>query len=313
VALRLANFYGGLATLLRAGVVAGQALDDLRKNGTLPDPPGAALRDIVASGEPLSTALRRFPDAFPEEDVAVVEAGEATGRLDGNLQRLARHYEARAAAIRSHLWRSLYPVALGHFAALIIPVSRLAVRGELTFGNWLRDVLAVLVPCWGLFFAWWYLRRFAVWRARFRKVVERLPGFGAAARHRRRALFASVLEAAYEAGVPVDRSLALAARAAGDTRAAGAADDVAGGQSLTVALTRTGLLGSAALERVATGEEAGEVTEALRFIAQDEAEQADEIFKASVAMLSTILYVAILGLCAWYVISFYVGLYSSVL
>ena len=292
--------------------MTGEALGELRSNGTLPDALGMSLQHSVGEGQPLSEAMRRFPDKFPGEDVALIEAGETTGRLDGNLDRLARYRDERSGAQRALLLKAIYPVALGHLAAFMLPIAHLALKQRFTLANWMVEVASLLVPFWGIVFLVRYLHGFAVWRDRFRKVIDLMPGFGGAARHRRRALFASVLEAAYEAGIPMERSLALAARAAHEPRADGVARAVSAGQPLNVALTGAGVFAPAALSRVANAEEAGEIGKALHFIANEEAEKADDLFKGSMIALGMIVSIVVMGWIAWGVISFYANLYSGI-
>ena len=277
----------------------------------LPDGLGTRIQRSVQQGHPLSAALKEFPDQFPSEDVALIEAGEATGHVDGNLDRLAEIHEERTKARRALLARSAYPLALLHFAALILPVAHLASQGRFTTANWLWEALSLLAPLWAIVLVILYLNRFAAWRDRFRAVIDVLPGFGGAARHHRRAIFASVLEAAYEAGVPMDRSLGLAARAAHEPKALRAAEAVSDGNSLALALTNARVLPAATVSRVATGEEAGDIAKTLRFIAEEERSKADAALKASMVALGVLITLVVMGWIAWNVISFYVNLYAG--
>jgi len=293
--------------------VAGEAVSRLRENGTLSRESGDAASRAIAQGRPLSEALAGFPDEFPPEDIAVIEAGEAIGRLDENLETLAHLHDARRQAKRRMLTQALYPICLAHIAAVLLPVAHLAVAQQLSLFNWLRSVATILLPLWGLFFLFRWLSRSAVWRQRFRIVLDLVPGFGAAARHRRRALFATVLEAAYQGGVPVDRSLSLAARAAGEPGAVVAVKAVEAGEPLTGALTRTRIFPTADLSRIATGEEAGEISRVLHHIATEEEAAAEAVSKRSMVALGMIISLVVMGWIAWSVISFYLTLYGPVL
>ncbi|MFQ5845500.1 MAG: type II secretion system F family protein, partial [Planctomycetota bacterium] len=176
--------YRGLASLLRAGFVPADALRVLRENGTLRDPLGAALCETVSGGAALSAALERSAGVPPEE-VAILEAGEASGRLDDDLDRLARLCELRAFEVR-RFWTSIrYPILLFHFAALVIPYVVTVTSAGVAFGLWLLRVLLVLGPVYGVVAAVLWLRRFPAWRRRGRRLVAALPGFGAAARQLR--------------------------------------------------------------------------------------------------------------------------------
>ncbi|MHC4135127.1 MAG: type II secretion system F family protein [Planctomycetota bacterium] len=299
--------------MLRAGVVTGEAVAKLRANGMIRDPVGAGVAEAVSMGRPLSAGLGRFPDQVPAEDVAFLEAGEATGHLDDNLDRLVHVYDTRRDARRRMLTQALYPLILVHIAAFLLPIGQLAMAKELTPVTWLASALKVLAPFWGLWFLVRWLSRSAVWRVRFRRILDLVPGFGAAARHRRRALFATVLEAAYQGGVPVDRSLDMAARAAGEPGAAAAAVAVAGGSPLATALVGTDVLDPQAVNRLATSEAAGEISQALHRIAAEETAAADALLKRSVTAAGTVIYLLVVAWIAWSVIAFYMGYFERVL
>jgi type II secretory pathway component PulF len=291
--------------------VLGEALDALRDNGTLPGAHGFSIVRDVRDGIPMSEALGRFPDTFPAEDVLLVEAGEATGRLSENLDRLAALPDARRRGWRKLLTHAAYPLVVLHFAALLMPVSRLAMAHKLTVPNWLWEVLGTLAPLWGLFLLAFYLRRDATWRARFDAVLERVPGYGAAIRHRRRAIFATVLGAAYEGGVPVTSALSIAGRATHLPAAEGAAQAIDRGDRLADALVPTGIFPKTVLAQIATAEAAGELSEALHRIADEEAELADHTFRRAMTVTGVLISVAILGWIGWFVISFYLDRYAQ--
>jgi type II secretory pathway component PulF len=174
-------------------------------------------------------------------------------------------------------------------------------------------VVLLLAPLYG---AVWLVRRLgrdAVWRGRFRRVVDAVPGFGAGARRQRRARFAMVLEAGYEAGMRLDGALALAGRVTGDEAAEGAARDVAGGIPLSTALARTGALSHASVGRLAAAEHAGELGGALRAIAAEESAGAEALLRRATTTLSTLVVLLVLGVIGAFVIAFYLRLYEPFL
>ncbi len=301
------EFYRGLASLLRAGVVMSEALTMLRANGTLKQRLGDELQHTVSGGAPLSVAMADHPDHFPVEDVALVEAGETSGRLEQTLDRIAMLEEERRLNRSSFLTEAWYPILLVHLAAVMLPIGRRAAAGDLTFGNVLGDALLVLGPLYLIFFTVRSLNRNAQWRTRFRWLLDRLPGFGNAARRRRRASFANVLEATYSAGIPIDRCLSLAGRAADVAGADEASKSVAAGEQLAPAVARTGLLDDNALSRLRTGEQAGEISGTLRSIAIEENEQAREIMRRSMTLVSTGIYLLVALWIVSAVIAFYMA------
>jgi type II secretory pathway component PulF len=291
-----------------------EAVAQLQKSGTLKGTFGATLVKEVGGGRPLSEALALFPDEVPQQDVALLEAGEATGNLDRSLDRLADRHEARRAARRRFLTDSIYPLVLFHFAAFLTPLPPAIGKDGRVFGpTWLAAMLAILVPFYAALGAAMWLRRTARGRALLLRVVNAVPGFGNAARHRRRADFAEVLGAAYEAGIQLDRAVELAARAVDLPRAEAAAQEVARGKPLHEALRGAAFLPPQLLGRIAVGEQAGELGKALEGIAREESEAAEHIHLRSVVLASKALYVGVAAWIAFYAISTMAGIYGPLL
>ncbi|HOT00449.1 MAG TPA: type II secretion system F family protein [Acidobacteriota bacterium] len=93
-----------LAVCMTAGVPVAEVAAVLARD----DPADAVARDLavrLAAGEPLAGALRRHPERFPAFFIALVEAGEFSGNLDGCLAGGAAEL-ARAAAVEHRLERS---------------------------------------------------------------------------------------------------------------------------------------------------------------------------------------------------------------
>jgi type II secretory pathway component PulF len=268
----------------------------------------------VAGGRPLADALALFPDEVPREDVALLEAGEATGNLDRILDRLAERHDARRTLRRRFLTDIWYPLILFHLAALLTPIPSSFRSDSRLFGpSWILGVLTILVPLYALVGATAWLRRTARGRDLVRRVVDALPGFGNAARHRRRAEFADVLGAAYEAGVRMDRALSLAGSAVGDPRLEVAVTAVGRGSTLRDALGGTGFLPSPLLSRIAIGEQAGEITKALAGIAREEAETAEHVLRRTTTLLAKLVYLAVAAWIVFYYVSTMLGIYGPLL
>jgi len=302
----LRDLYAGLASLLRAGVAIPDAIRVLRANGTLGGARGQAIAEAVAQGRTLSSAL----DA-PAEEVALVAAGEETGRLDANLERLAGLRTARAAARRRLLLRVLYPLVLFHLAALLIPLPETFWKAEFPW-NWLFRVLLVLGPFYAALLVASRMARTERGRAALVRARDLLPGFGAAARHARRATFATVLGAAYESAIPLDRGVAIAANAAGVPGGAASAT-IAGGAGLAAALAPTGIFDRTGVARLQTAEVAGEIGRTLGAIAAEEGVLAEQRFERATFVLAKILYVAAAIWILAYYVTFWLRYYSQFL
>ena len=118
-----------LATMLAAGQDLDRALRYLHETA-----PHArvrtvvgGLRDGVRDGSPLSVALARYPRGFTRLHVALVRAGEASGKLVPTLERLADLLERQQALASSITSAMIYPglllvAAIGSIALLLTQV-----------------------------------------------------------------------------------------------------------------------------------------------------------------------------------------------
>ncbi len=308
--MRVGEFYRGLASLLRAGVVMREALRALRESRTLDAPIGDALEQRVAAGAPLSEGLRLLPDLFPAEDAALLEAGETTGRIEQCLDRLATLEDERRRRAKEAAWQCRLPLLNLHAAALLLPAAFLGLHGRLTFDRWLGTVALVLGPLYAAIALLWRMRRTARGRARLRRWIELVPGFGAAARHHRRARFASVLEAAYESGMPIDRGVALAGRAVDGLATDGAESVIRQGGTLVAALSPLGLFTAPTLGTLSTAEQAGDLSGTLRRVAAEEAESGERLLRLATDGFAKLLGIAVLLVVAAFILQFFFEYYG---
>ena len=123
------NIMRELATMLAAGQDLDRALRYLHE--TAPHARVrtvvAGLRDGVRDGSPLSVALARYPRGFTRLHVALVRAGEASGKLVPTLERLAELLERQQALASSITSALIYPglllvAAVGSIALLLTQV-----------------------------------------------------------------------------------------------------------------------------------------------------------------------------------------------
>lgn len=86
------------ATVINAGLPVVQSLSILQLQAEKQGMKDAlkSIREDVETGNPLSTALAKFPRIFNRLYVYLVRAGEASGNLDGILERVASHQEKQA-------------------------------------------------------------------------------------------------------------------------------------------------------------------------------------------------------------------------
>ena len=117
-----ADFYQQIATLIGAGFGLPNALEELRDN-----PPARGYRRPLdqilihlRDGATFAEALRQTGTWMSAFDVALLEAGEKSGRLDSCLKLLAHYYEERTRLAQTVLSEMAYPVFLLHAALFIL-------------------------------------------------------------------------------------------------------------------------------------------------------------------------------------------------
>jgi len=215
---QLSEFYHQLASMMSAGVTVMQALEQLRRS-----PPARSfsqpiqrILERLAQGVTFSEALALIPGWLPSFDLALIQAGEQSGRLDVCCRLLADYYRTRADLARRTISDLAYPVFLIHAAVLITPTLTLLFGGSVT--TFFYQTAGILVPLYTVVF----LVIFACqgqhgeqWRGAMERWLHGLPLIGIARRNLALARLAAALEALLSAGVPVIQAWELAADACG--------------------------------------------------------------------------------------------------
>lgn len=288
----LAIFCRQFATMIAAGLPIVTALQVLaRQSGSraLRQALEQAVADVEA-GETLAVAFGRA-NVFARVMVHMVAAAEVGGILDSVMERLAIQLEKEEEVRQSIRSALMYPLVVSALAVLVVTflivfvVPRFVqffsdVGGELPFAT--RALLffsAVVRKGWWAFLSgilggiiwvrWWvqtdqgglFLDRLTL----------RLPVLGPLFSKYAIARFCRILSSLMGSGVPILQALAVAARAVGNRRLAGAilaaAESVRTGESLVPPLQRSGLFPPMVLEMVSVGEESGTLEPMLAKVA----------------------------------------------
>jgi general secretion pathway protein F len=222
-----------LAGLLSAGLpleraltaLADEAEDDKQRNIV------AALRSEVNAGSSFARALGQHPREFNEIYRAVVGAGEASGQLDGVLERLADDLEEGQALKAKLIGASLYPAIVTLVAIIIViflvtyvvpqvagvfagskRALPLLTQIMLSISGFVRNhgiwmLIAILLIAGGAI----YMRTIEAFRLKMDAAWLRLPIIGRLAKGFNAARFASTLGMLAAAGVPILKALQAAA------------------------------------------------------------------------------------------------------
>ncbi len=299
-----ASFARQLATLLGAGVPLLQAFDIIG-SGARPALANVAqgLRNEVAAGASLSSALGKFPALFDPLQRGLVRVAEQSGALDAMLERIASHLE-RAEAVRRKVKKALtYPLlvivaSIGICAALLVYVVPQFEQVFAGAGAELPAFTRFVIRCSDLLQETWWMALLVIIGGsigcvvlqrrsqRFRDALDRLslrvPIAGGILANAAVARSTRALATVVAAGVPLVDALNSVADAAGNalyTRAVRRArDEVATGNPLHAALGGSGVFPDPVVQMVAIGEQSGRLDEMLARIAeQHEAEVNDAV------------------------------------
>ena len=215
---RRADFYHQLAQLTGAGLTISAALQHLHRNppaASFRQPIGTVIRDIEA-GLTVSEGFARHPEWMPEFDLALLHAGERSGRLEATFNMLSEFYTERATIARRILGSLAYPALLLHAAIFILPFPELFLTGNTV--AYALKTFGVLIPIYVLAVILVFLsqgRRGEAWRAIFERITNVIPLVGAGRRQMALARLAAALEALINAGEGIVEAWPLAAAASG--------------------------------------------------------------------------------------------------
>ena len=281
-------------TLLKAGVPILRSLASLQESATrigfanmLKD-----LRASLDSGRDLSTAMRRHPKVFGPFYISMVRVGELTGALEEVFLRLFNHIEFERT-IKEQVAQALrYPifviVVMG--AALVIVnifVIPAFARIFASFKAELPLMTRMLIGFSDFMVQYWpgllglvagaYVM-FRVWvgtpagRYSWDRMKIRIPIAGKIILKATLARFARSLSIALKSGVPIVQALSVVEQVADNAyvgqRIAQIREGVERGESLLRTAVTTGVFTPVVLQMIAVGEEAGELDELLRDVAE---------------------------------------------
>ncbi|PAW74685.1 MAG: secretion system protein [Opitutia bacterium Tous-C4FEB] len=252
----------------------------------------AGVWERISEGAPLSRALGGYPEVFDTGTVNLIQAGEATGSLNDTLSRLIAHL-VEQRELRAQLMSALaYPVFMVFVSGGVIlffltfllprlqtllsslggkmPASTKLLIGASQFALSIWGIMAVVAVVLALisFIGW---RQTHAGRTQTDAWLLKLPLVGPFLVAQTVHSFSQTLSVLLENGITAAEALRMTEkqianqvhRAAFNTATA----RVLEGEALSVALTRTGCFPDLVLDRLAIGENTGNVVPSLKSIA----------------------------------------------
>jgi type II secretory pathway component PulF len=320
---RRSEFYRELAALAAAGVPLIRALQQVQRR-----PPSRSYRGPleaviarITQGSTLTESLGSLRDWVPPFDLALMRAGEESGRLVECFRMLSQHYAERARLTEALIRQLLYPAFIFHFAALIFPpalLPKLVWEGQVV--PFLLQKATFLAPVYAIVFLLVLAgqgRHGEWWRAQIERVLHPVPVLGRALREQALARLAAALEALIAAGVTIIEAWDLAAAASGSPAVQRAVHGwrprVLAGELPSDQVSRSAVFPELFANLYGTGEVSGKLDEELRHLHdyyQDAARNRMQVFmRLLVGSVSLGVMLAI----AYWIITFWVGYYGNIL
>ncbi len=238
------SFFRLLATMINAGISIVKALNilmDQTENGHMK----LVIRDIIdriEGGSSFSQSLGAFPKYFSEAQIGMVEAGEASGRLNKTLLEIADESEKQAAFASKIKGAMIYPVVIiiimvsAFLAVMILVMPKIkdmfeGLGGELPaitqalvgMSDWLVSswigipnflwMIGIVIVIIVIFLQW----KKTKWGSyMWTRIVFSMPLFGKLAKKASLARFCRGLSTMVSSGIPIIKALRITASSVGN-------------------------------------------------------------------------------------------------
>jgi type IV pilus assembly protein PilC len=294
-----------------------------------------AVRKDVEAGIALSDSMARHPKVFSPLFVAMTQAGEAGGVLEGALMRVADQLEKDASLRRQIKSAMVYPTLVIIFAigvmmalvAFLVPVFEGVFK---QFGGELPSITKVSVflshavtGYWWLIFmlaggaAFAFLRwKKSSWgRPQWDHFRLRIPmKIGTIVQQVAVARWSRTLASLTSAGVPLLLALDITGRTGGNVAVEEAMDGVIAsvkrGGTIAAPLAQAPIFPTMVAHMVGVGEETGALDAMLDKVAEFYEDQVEASVKALTSILEPIMIVVIGGIVGFIVVSMYMPLFT---
>ncbi len=308
-----------LGTLLSAGIPLTEALNaiveqaETRRIETM----FRRIRERITQGASLGDALADHPHMFSEMYVNMVKAGEATGRVDQVLNRLADFLQRSRALQRKIISALTYPIMMILLGIVVVSILMTVVVPKITAmledtGQELPVPTQILMSTSDLFSNYWWAGCLVI--AAISAIVERfyksdrgnlvidrfllrMPLLGDLLRKASVARFARTLATLLESGVTAIQSLEITQKVVGNRVIADATGNIRirilEGTDIATPLKASGAFPSVVGYMVSVGEKSGELEQMLDRIASAYDEEIEVVTERFTTVLEPIMIICL--------------------
>lgn len=295
----------------------------------------ADINDFIKRGQPLSAGLAKYPKTFSDLFVAMVQAGEESGKLAEALSTVANQMERSYKLKKKIRGAMIYP-AIIVTAMIIVAVLMLifivptltatftdlgvdlpaSTRAVIAISDFLQNntILALMLFVALGLGAYWGIKSEKGQRA-FHWTILRLPVIGKLAKETNAARTANTLSSLLESGVPVVRSVEITKDVIQNSYykevLAEAQEVIQKGEKMSTVFKRHEFLYPVFVgEMVSVGEETGQVSELLRRVANFYQEDVEQKTQDMSTIIEPVLMIVIGGAVGFFAVSMIAPMYS---
>ncbi len=332
----LIPFTHQMRILYAAGVPILAGLEDIKdvsKNPSMQRAIGNVCQTLK-NGSSLSEAMSQHPKAFDKLYCGITQVGEATGKLDVALERLAHYLEKRLETGNRIKSAMIYPTmlcsAIGALVLLLLTVVLPSIMELFTNNNAVLPVPTQIVMFlsdwltgnWPLLLIFMIAsiiclvvgRRIPRTRHMMDFLMTKLPIFGTLVVKDAASAFSNTLATLYKSGINISDALVHCEEVVGNTyikngihRARLAVEE---GGALFESLRDTGTMPPLVISMIKVGEESGNLNETLEMVCKFYDEEIPRAIKTFMGLLEPTIIVVAGGLVAFIILATLLPIYT---
>jgi len=330
------TFTRQFSTMISAGLPIAKALNVLAEQT-----PNSGMRSVIYNclrdiegGVPLSTAFGRFPKVFSTTYQALTRAGEASGKLDTILKRLADTLESQRELQSKFKGALIYPAIVlltmvGVFVMMMVlvipklaimykslnvdlPSSTKVMIGVSNFMVTKYYIVIILVV--GAVLGFKAFKNTPFGSVFISKILFALPIFGKISKQKELSDFTRTLSLLISSAIPIVEALNIVSKVITNntykTAAVEAAIFVEKGNSLSDYLRSNRVFPPLLAQMASVGEETGQLDSVLDQVADFFASETDHAVKGLSAALEPIILIVLGGMVGLLIVSFITPIYK---